>query len=125
MILAAPIAAKKRGGHGKGHGDSRLEVSVFLTDHRRLITEYYRVQPSGLPPGLARRHGDLPPGLEKQLRRNGRLPPGLEKKLVPFPVEIERRLPPVVAGAQRGMIGGRAVIYDPRKSMILDVFVAF
>ena len=33
-----------------------------------------------LPPGLAKRNGNLPPGLQKHLYRTGHLPPGLEKR---------------------------------------------
>jgi hypothetical protein len=54
--------------------------------------------------------------------RNGHLPPGLEKKVHPFPVELERRLPPLGPGLMRGIIGGRAVIIDKNASIILDVF---
>ncbi len=39
----------------------------------------YRHQ--GLPPGLAKRDGHLPPGLQKHYERTGHLPPGLEKKI--------------------------------------------
>jgi hypothetical protein len=74
---------------------------------------------------LAKRGGNLPPGLEKQLRRKGHLPPGLAKKLVPFPVEVERRLPPLKSGLVRGLIQGRAVIYNLKTSLILDVFAVF
>ena len=80
---------------------------------------------SSLPPGLAKRGGNLPPGLEKQLRRNGRLPPGLEKQLYPFPPELERRLPALPPDYGRAFIGGRAVIYNRSTSLILDVFVPF
>ena len=54
---------------------------------RGTIHEYCAQPHSSLPPGLAKRNGKLPPGLEKQLRRNGQLPPGLQKKCKPFPVE--------------------------------------
>jgi hypothetical protein len=126
-VSIVPAAAKE--GKGKGHGQGRDGVEaalfVFTPEHRRIIVDYCRHSPSGLPPGLAKRHGDLPPGLERQLRRKGRLPPGLEKRLIPFPVELERRLPPPPPGAQRMFSGGRAVLLDPGRGLILDVFVAF
>ena len=121
----APAPAKH--GKGKGHDkehEGRTTVTVFTVTDRRVIQEYCRGG-SGLPPGLAKRNGDLPPGLEKQLRRNGRLPPGLEKKLVLFPPELERRLPPPPPGYRRGFIGGHAVLVDPGKGFVLDLFVAF
>jgi hypothetical protein len=80
---------------------------------------------SNLPPGLAKRGGDLPPGLEKQLKRNGHLPPGLEKKLYPFPVELERRLPPLPPEYGRAFIGGNAVIYNKSTSIVVDIFIPF
>ena len=54
----------------------------FLAEERRIIEEYYHKgsvrKQKGLPPGLAKRGGNLPPGLQKQLDRNGKLPPGLQ-----------------------------------------------
>jgi hypothetical protein len=89
-----------------------------------MIRQYCRsLPPNSLPPGLARRGGDLPPGLEKQLQRNGHLPPGLQKRLDPFPPELEHRLTPLPADYGRAFIDGRAVIYDKSTSLILDVFV--
>ena len=53
--------------------------SYFLPDERRMIEEYYRRskkgKSKGLPPGLAKRGGNLPPGLQKHLQKNGQLPP--------------------------------------------------
>ena len=57
--------------------------------------------------------------------RGGDLPPGLEKKLQPFPVELERSLPPIREGLIRGIIGGSAVIMNRNFSIILDVFKIF
>ena len=63
--------------------------SHFLPDERRMIDEYYRRgekrKSKGLPPGLAKRGGNLPPGLQKHLQKNGQLPPGLQKRLEPLP----------------------------------------
>ena len=39
--------------------------------------------PENLPPGLAKRRGNLPPGLERQQRERGHLPPGLENRTAP------------------------------------------
>ena len=101
---------------------TRIAVGIFAGDDRELIRRHYLSSRGTLPPGLATRQGDLPPGLEKQLRRNGHLPPGLEKQLHPFPIELERKLPPLKPGLVRGMIGAHAVILDPKSSLILDVF---
>jgi hypothetical protein len=86
------------------------------------IVHYLSKYHGSLPPGLAKRNGDLPPGLEKQLKRNGHLPPGLEKKLQPFPVELERMLPPLEPGLKRGFLGMSAVILNPKTSVIFDIF---
>ncbi len=72
--------------------------------------DYYRSHPAGLPPGL-----------EKQLRRNGRLPPGLAKRMVPFPAELESRLPPCPPDVRRGVSGGLAIMYNSRTGLVLDI----
>ena len=128
--LAAFGQGKGNGkGKGKGHSDDgggATSVQLSFGRDQDVIREYYRaVPPNNLPPGLAKRGGDLPPGLEKQLRRNGRLPPGLEKKLYPFPVELERRLPPLPPEYGRAFVGGHAVIYNKSTSLVLDVFIPF
>ncbi len=104
-----------------GAKHEKREVLVFGPQGQRIIYEYYRVNTSNLPPGLAKRGGALPPGLEKQLRRNGHLPPGLEGRIEPFPIELERQLPAIPAVYRRGTIGDRAVIYDPTTRAILDI----
>ena len=63
-------------GRRRGHHAYRFEAR-----ERDIITGYYANPSQGLPPGLAKRGGNLPPGLEKQLMRNGTLPPGLQKRL--------------------------------------------
>ncbi len=132
LLLSASIAFAKNHGKGKHEGrdeeaksvGAHIQVDVFLGRQRDMIRQHYigNEGHESLPPGLAKRGGDLPPGLQKQLRRNGHLPPGLEKKLRPFPVDLERRLPPLRPGLIRGMIGGSAIIMDKKTSVILDIF---
>jgi len=105
--------------------DVHVGVDIFVGKDREVIQHYFHSHAESLPPGLAKRGGNLPPGLEKQLRRKGHLPPGLEKKLTLFPVELERRLPPLKPGLVRGVIEGRAVIMNAGTSVILDVFTIF
>ena len=115
----------KGNGKGKGKGSDGGSASVQLSFGRDsdVIRQYYHGVPeSKLPPGLAKR-GDLPPGLAKQLKRNGHLPPGLEKKIYPFPVELERRFPPLPPDYGRAFIGGNAVIYNKSTSIIIDIFI--
>lgn len=102
--------------------EARIAVGIFAREDRDIIRRHFFKSQENLPPGLAKRNGDLPPGLEKQLQRNGHLPPGLEKRLNPFPVELERRLPPLREGFVRGVIGDRAIIMERKTSRILDAF---
>ena len=125
-VLIVPLAAGRQAkGKGKGHqqDNARVAVGVFVNSDRGVLRAYTSESRGSLPPGLARRNGDLPPGLAKQLVRKGHLPPGLEKRIVPFPVELERRLSPLEPGLQRGFIGGRAVIFNRSTRVILDVFI--
>lgn len=108
-----------------GDLDVHVGVDIFVGKDREVIRQYFRAHNSTLPPGLAKRGGSLPPGLEKQLRRKGHLPPGLEKRITPFPIELERRLPPLKSGLIRGVIEGRAVILNAKTSLILDIFTIF
>lgn len=107
------------------HDHDEVYVQVVFGERDRGIIHEYCAQPhASLPPGLAKRNGKLPPGLEKQLRRNGQLPPGLQKKCVPFPVELERRLPPLPRNYARVFVEGRGLIVDAQFNIIdiIDVF---
>ncbi|HEX2523140.1 MAG TPA: hypothetical protein VHP35_13535 [Terriglobia bacterium] len=92
---------------------------VFGERDREIIREYCS-QSSNLPPGLAKRGGQLPPGLEKHLRRNGQLPPGLQKKVGRFPTELDGRLSRLPRNYARLFIAGRALIVDAQFN-IMDV----
>jgi len=137
QVVAAGPAVSGQGGHlgqekkshhdeneqdeqgcGKGHRAYQFEAR-----EREIISGYYANPGQGLPPGLARRGGDLPPGLEKHLVRNGTLPPGLQKRLEPLPVELERQLPalPTDCGCRRGIIGTNVVLVRTGNYSILDV----
>jgi len=127
-LAASPHKDKNKNAQHADHSsgvDTRIAVDVFIGNDRDVIRRYYTGHPGSLPPGLAKRGGDLPPGLEKQLQRKGHLPPGLDKRIVAFPVELERQLPPLKSGLTRGVIEGRAVIYNPKTSVILDVCLVF
>ena len=120
LIAATALPAKKK---ARGGNDDRQGYSKFRQADVQEIQRYYHGRGSGLPPGLAKKDGDLPPGLAKKLRRNGRLPPGLQKRIEPFPVELERRLPPLRPGYYRGLLDGRAVICNERSGTIVDITV--
>jgi hypothetical protein len=113
FVLTGVLAAKQKG-RGRGRGDEKRDR--FEQNDVRVIVEYYRIHDKG---------HKMPPGLVKQLRRNGHLPPGLEKKLVPFPVEVERRLPPCPYGMRRGLIDGVAVMFNVRTGIVVDFAAVF
>ena len=97
----------------------------FLPDERRIIEEYYhknsKRKHKGLPPGLAKRGGNLPPGLQKQLDRNNRLPPGLQKRLEPLPGDLEGRLPRLPPYWERVILERDIILVDRRTERILDI----
>jgi hypothetical protein len=97
----------------------------FLPEERRIIEEYYRKgkkhKQKGLPPGLAKRGGNLPPGLQKHLDKNGRLPPGLQKRLEPLPIDLDRRLPRLPESWERVVLEENVILVDRRTQRILDI----
>jgi hypothetical protein len=111
-----PLAALARDGDRAAH---------FLADERRIIEQYYRRgakgKAKGLPPGLAKRGGNLPPGLQKQLQKNGQLPPGLQKRIEPLPVELSRQLPPLPEHWDRVIVERDIILLDRRTNRILDI----
>jgi hypothetical protein len=131
-LLTVPAMAQGNGhgnGKAKGHdknakdddGDRGEGKYYFQTHDRELVTTYYSKHGKGLPPGLAKRNGSLPPGLEKQLQRNGSLPPGLDKKMEPCPLEITRQLPPLPPDYRRGVVGASIVVFNVRTNIVVDV----
>jgi hypothetical protein len=97
----------------------------FLPEERQIIEQFYRQakngKSKGLPPGLAKRGGNLPPGLQKHLQRNGQLPPGLQKRIEPLPMELDRRLPPLPEFWERVVVERDVVLLDRRTNRILDI----
>lgn len=85
---------------------------------RSVVTAYYDHR--SLPPGLAKRRA-LPPGLQKQLRERGQLPPGLERHLVPVPVELEHRLPPLPPHHVRRFAGDDLLVIDLRANLVVSI----
>ncbi len=118
-------ASEAYGGEERGGARERVretaQALLFTERDQHVIRSYYGGG-RGLPPGLAKRGGKLPPGLERQLQRNGTLPPGLQKRVEPFPVELEQQLPRLPSGCSRVIVAGRALILD-RNNKILDLLV--
>ena len=97
--------------------------AYFLPEERRIIENYYRSGgPSkGLPPGLAKRGGKLPPGLQKHLEKNGTLPPGLQRRLQPLPTDLDGRLPRLPDYWERVILDRNVILLDRRSNRILDI----
>jgi hypothetical protein len=108
---AQPRQAPSASSDSGSRTDVALKVS-FGTRDLEVIRAHYAPQYRNLPPGLA-----------KKVARGGSLPPGWQKKWQPFPVALERRLPPLPAGYDRGVFEGHAVI--SRAGTIIDVAVLF
>lgn len=123
-VFAQGNSGGKGKGHNKNHGDTAF---MFSESDRGVITNWARRQSTNnLPPGLAKRGGELPPGLEKQLRRNGHLPPGLDKRSwSPFPPDLRAALPPLPPEYDRGFIGGHAAIVFKGTQVVVDIFKPF
>jgi len=84
------------------------------------IRQWFRVNRTGLPPGLAKRE-QLPPGLQRHLEKNGVLPPGLQKKVQPLPAQLEQELPKLPAGFRRYVIAGHVILVEERTARIVDI----
>lgn len=112
------------------NGESLLALDTkrperFTAEERRIIEQYYhhgnKSKQKGLPPGLAKRGGNLPPGLQKQLDRDGKLPPGLQKRLEPLPTDLDHRLPRLPEHWERVILDRDIVLVDRRTNRILDI----
>jgi hypothetical protein len=132
LTLVTHLAwAQGNSGKGRGRNDAEsvgdkirntLPASepVFTTQERTVVTNYFRGNASGLPPGLAKRDR-LPPGLERQLRERGTLPPGLQKKVQPLPPELERQLTVLPTGYRRVVIGNAVILMNTKTALIYDI----
>jgi hypothetical protein len=111
----------------RDYDDHPRRFRVYFSDRDEdVIRGYFRSdRDRHLPPGLAKRNGDLPPGLEKQLRRNGTLPPGLQRRVEPFPYDLDRRLEPLPRGYSRVILSGRAMILREDDSAIIDMIFIY
>ena len=117
------LAAVSLFGVGSAIAFDKDRPAYFLPEERKIIYEYYHqgAPTRGLPPGLAKRGGKLPPGLQKQLDKNGRLPPGLQKRLEPVPADLDRRLPRLPELWERVILERDVILIDRRTNRILDI----
>ena len=106
--------ASQEKANGKATDASAAVHVVFAPADVTILRNYY-----------APRYRNLPPGLQKKVARGGQLPPGWQKKFEPFPVVLERQLAVLPHDYRRGVMDGRAVIYNPRTNVIIDIAVLF
>ncbi len=123
--FSLPQRGNGKNNEGRTVGDRVRETLppseiVFTPQERSIVTQWFRGQRSGLPPGLAKRDR-LPPGLEKHLEERGTLPPGLQKKVSPLPSDLERQLTPLPTGYRRVVIGGNVILMNDRTSLVYDI----
>jgi uncharacterized membrane protein len=106
----------------RGYGDHPQRFRLFFSDRDvHVIREYFRSEDRGRR--MARRDGDLPPGLERRLYRGGTLPQGLEHRVDPFPGDLERRLDPLPRGYSRVLLSGRAMILRDDGDIVDMMFI--
>lgn len=111
----------RREGRDRDDRDRDRYAREFSDEDRRIIRSCYSEDYSNLPPGLAKRGGDLPPGLERHIERDGTLPPGLQRRVRLLTRSCERRLPPVPEGWFRAELGGRILLLDAHYR-VMDLF---
>src|SRR4030095_10188329 len=123
QLFFLALAAVSLFGVGAAIAFDKDRPAYFLPEERRIIENYYRSGgPSkGLPPGLAKRGGKLPPGLQKHVDKKGTLHPGLQKRLDPLPQELTLRLPGLPGYWERVILERDVILIDRRTNRILDI----
>lgn len=90
-------------------------VDIRIDDRDRAhIHDYYRSR-KGPPPGLAKRNGNLPPGLA----RRDRLPHGLDSDTLPY--ELERKLAKLPLPYVRIRVGQDIVLMNRNTRVVFDI----
>jgi len=121
VVLGGTMLASRAEAGDRYHG--RHGRSVVVVESRRggywrphdvvVVRDYYRPY-----------YRPVPRGYERAYYRGGYLPVGWERRIRPVPVYLEPELVVVPQGYRRGIIDGRAVVYNNR-GFILDVAVLF
>ncbi len=149
-LAVSPLAAKdknKEHGHGnKKHDSGSTEKSEgakpsikadgkfsLSVKEREVIQTYVNDFSEGKG---KKKHGGLPPGLQKKIERGGELPPGWQKKVAvgetmppevlkeckPLPKELIVKLPAPPVGTITVSVDGKIVRLMEATKKILDVF---
>jgi hypothetical protein len=101
--------------------DKNAHVDIRFNDRDRyLIHDHYRRlakknKHKRVPPGLAKRGGNLPPGLAKR----DRLPPGLQGRGLPS--RLEASLSPLPRGYVRLKVGTDIVLMNRDSRVVFDI----
>jgi len=106
-----------RNSERQGEGEKRKNHDQFQDQDRFTVRDFYSRNPSSLPPGLAKRGGDLPPGLS----RGQVLMPEHQVYLQPLPKDLEKLLPPPPHEVIRRIIGHDIVSISKVNNKVLDV----
>ena len=125
MLLASSAMLAAQGKSHKNKNDKQTSTNADTATRVDVHVAFGSADVVILRDHYEPRYRNLPPGLQKKVARGGELPPGWKKKFEPFPVAIERRLPPLPAGYSRGVIDAHAVIYNTRTNVIVDVAMLF
>ncbi len=102
-----------RGEHGPVGGS---RGTVFRTSDLEVIIDYFRGE--GRP-----FKGAVPPPNVSRLRRGDRIPDDFRGRVKALPADLARQLEPASGGMRMGLLGDRAIIYDPETLSILDAVI--
>ena len=97
--------------------DKNAYIDIRFNDRdRHLIHDYYRKHKhKRVPPGLAKRGGNLPPGLAKR----DRLPPGLQGRGLPH--ALESSLSHLAGDYVRVKVGRDIVLMNRATRVVFDI----
>lgn len=96
--------------------DDRHHIQGFYSEKKHKHKKHKKT-----PPGLAKRGGNLPPGLQKQIERNGQLPPGLQGRGLPG--DLESRLSRLPEGYVRLVVEKDIVLMNKKTGIVADVML--
>jgi len=119
-MTALALGQGKGQGKGSGKGPDRKGGGrpAFSSVETTIIFGYAGEHPEF----VTREARRLPPGLAKNLQRGKPLPPGWVKKITPFPVVLDRQLPPLPAGYRRVVVDRWAFVIAESTNTVMDVF---
>jgi hypothetical protein len=127
VVLCGTVFAGRAeaGDHGRGHHDKYSRGVVVYESRGGYDRAYFRPHDVVVIRDYYRPYyRPVPRGYERAYYRGGYLPVGWERRIRPVPVPLEPELVVVPQGYRRGIIDGRAVVYNNR-GFILDVAVLF